>query len=193
MVSEAPRLPSALRAKPDDLDRYILADMKSRHIPAVVFGVFQDGKILRSGAYGYSNLELRVPATTDTTFEIGSVSKQFTATLILKLMEEGQLSLNDPISKYVDSLPEAWREVKLQNLLNHTTGIPDIEEIFGYESYRNHYTVEEIIKVANSRPVAFAAGTKFHYSTTCSHSRSRQSITRPIANRCRIESLNRWG
>lgn len=166
IVSDTPRALSALRAKPDDLDRYILADMKSRHIPAVVFGVFQDGKILRSGAYGYSNLELRVPATTDTTFEIGSVSKQFTATLILKLMEEGQMSLNDPISKYVASLPEAWREVKLQNLLNHTTGIPDIEEIFGYDSYRNHYTAEEIITVANSRPVAFAAGTKFHYSNT---------------------------
>jgi D-alanyl-D-alanine carboxypeptidase len=166
MVSDDPRPPSALRAKPDSLDRYILADMKARHIPAVVFGVFKDGKILRSGAYGHSNLELGVPATINTVFEIGSVSKQFTATLILKLMEEGKLSLDDPIGKFVDSLPEAWRQIKLRNLLNHTSGIPDIEEIFGYDSYRNRYTVGEIIKVANSRPVAFAAGTKFHYSNT---------------------------
>jgi D-alanyl-D-alanine carboxypeptidase len=150
----------------DPLDRYILADMEARHIPAVVFGVFRDGKMLRSGAYGYSNLELGVPATTNTVFEIGSVTKQFTATLILKLREEGKLSLDDPIGKFVDTLPEEWRQIKLRNLLNHTSGVPDIEEIFGYDSYRNHYTVPEIIKVANSRPVEFAAGTKFHYSNT---------------------------
>lgn len=157
---------SAPRMKLDSLDRYIREDMKARHIPAVVFGVFKDGKMLRSGAYGFANLELGVRATTDTVFEIGSVSKQFTATIILKMREEGKLDLEDPISKYVDGLPEAWREVKLRNLLNHTAGVPDIEEIFGYESYRKQFTVEEIIKVANSRPVEFAAGAKFHYSNT---------------------------
>jgi CubicO group peptidase (beta-lactamase class C family) len=160
-VSAAPSRP-----KPDALDKYIQADIETRKLPAVVVGVFQDGKILRSGAYGYSNLELGTRATTETVFEIGSVSKQFTATLILQLMEEGKLSLDDAISKYVDSLPETWRGVTLRNLLNHTAGIPDIETIFGYESYRNRYTVEEIVKVASSRPVEFAPGTKWSYSNT---------------------------
>ena len=116
MVSNAPRPQSALRAKSDALDRYILADMEARHIPAVVFGVFKDGKILRSGAYGHSNLELECPATTHTVFEIGSVTKQFTATVILQLMEEGKLSLEDPIGRFVDSLPEEWQRIKLRNL-----------------------------------------------------------------------------
>lgn len=153
-------------AKRDLLDRYIEADRKARHIPAVVFGVFKDGELLRSGAYGYADLERNVRATVNTVFEIGSVSKQFTATLILKLMEEGKLTLEDPIGKFVEGLPEAWQSIPLRNLLNHTSGIPDIEEIFGYESYRNQYTVEEIIKVANSQPVLFAAGTDCHYSNT---------------------------
>ncbi|MGC4047834.1 MAG: serine hydrolase domain-containing protein [Armatimonas sp.] len=159
-------VPQAPSTKPDALDQYIREDIKARKIPAIVFGVFKDGKILRSGAYGYANVELHAPATTDTVFEIGSVSKQFTATILLKLMEEGKLNLDDPISKFVDSLPETWHKVTLRNLLNHTSGIPDIEEIFGYESYRNIYTVEEIIKVANSKPVDFAPGTKWHYSNT---------------------------
>lgn len=153
-------------AKRDALDRYIEADSKARHIPAVVFGVFKNGKMLRSGAYGYVDLERRVRATTDTVFEIGSVSKQFTATLILKLMEEGKLSLDDPIGKFVKALPTEWQQIKLRNLLNHTSGVPDIEEIFGYESYRKQFTVAEIIQVANSRPMPFAPGAKSQYSNT---------------------------
>ena len=164
--SEDSRTQSTQRAKSDSLDRYILADMKARHIPAVVLGVFKDGQILRTGAYGFSNLELGVRATAETVFEIGSVTKQFTATLILKLMEEGKLSLDEPIGRFVDALPDEWREIKLRNLLNNTSGIPDIEDIFGYDSYRNQYTEEQILKVASSRPVEFAPGAKFHYSNT---------------------------
>ena len=165
-ASDAAHTQSEPPVKLDALDRYIIEDMEARRIPAVVFGVFRDGKILRSGAYGLSNLELGVAATTSTVFEIGSVTKQFTATVILQLMEEGKVSLDDPISSTVVSLPDEWRQIELRNLMNHTSGIPDIEEIFGYDCYRNQYTAEAIVEVANSRPVEFAAGTKFHYSNT---------------------------
>ena len=149
-----------------NLDAEIRAEMRLRSIPGVVYGVFKDGKVVKSGAYGSSDLERGVKATTANVFEIGSVSKQFTATVILMLFEEGKLSLDDHIDKYVAGLPPEWSPVTLRNLLNHTSGIPDIEEIFGYDSYRNIYTKDEIVKVANSRPVEFPPGSKWHYSNT---------------------------
>jgi len=140
--------------------------MQRCHVPAVAFGVFHDGKIERSGAYGLASVELNAPATLDTVFEIGSVTKQFTATLILMLTEQNKLNLNDRIDKHLANLPETWRGVTIHQLLNHTSGIPDIEEIFGYDSYRNIYTYDQIIAVANSKKVDFPAGTGMHYSNT---------------------------
>jgi len=153
-------------AQADKLDTFVRGDMAARQIPAVVWGVFKDGKVVKSRAYGFANVELRVPATTETVFEIGSVSKQFTATTLLMLMEEGKLGLDDRLDKYLEGLPEPWRGVTLRQLLTHTSGIPDIEEIFGYDSYRNIYTTQAIIEVANSKPMDFQPGQRWHYSNT---------------------------
>lgn len=150
----------------DRLDDHIRAEMKRCRVPAVAFGVFKDGKILRSGAYGLADLEHRVPASLDTVFEIGSITKQFTAVLILMLMEESRLTLDDRIDSYLGNLPDSWRGVTIRQLLNHTAGIPDIEEIFGYAAYRNPYTYDQIIAVANSKAVYFPAGTGMRYSNT---------------------------
>lgn len=140
--------------------------MKTRHVPGVVWGVFKDGKVVKSRAYGLANVELGVPAKTDSVFEIGSVSKQFTATALLMLLEEGKLSLADRIDKYIADLPEGWRPVTLRQLLEHTSGIPDMEAIFGYESYRNIYTPKQIIEIANSKPMDFKPGEGWSYSNT---------------------------
>jgi len=138
--------------------------MAARHIRAVVVGVFKDGAVTKSRCYGLASVELKAPATDDTVFEIGSVSKQFTATALLMYLEEAKLSLEDPISKYVDGLPQPWRQVTLRQLLTHTSGIPDIEEIFGYSSYRDIYTAKQIIDVANSKPMDFQPGEGWKYS-----------------------------
>ncbi|RYG43312.1 class A beta-lactamase-related serine hydrolase [bacterium] len=159
-------LAMAAVAMADDLDAYVRNYMKERHVPAGVWGVFKDGKVVKSRAYGRANLELNVRATSDSVFEIGSVSKQFTATALLMLMEEGRLSLDDRIEKYVGDLPEGWRPVTLRQLLEHTSGIPDMEEIFGYESYRNIYTPAQIVQIANTRPMTFKPGEGFRYSNT---------------------------
>lgn len=150
----------------DDLDVYVRNQMKAQHVPAVVWGVFKDGKVVKSRAYGWANVELGVPATTNSVFEIGSVSKQFTATALLMLVEGGRLSLDDRIDTYIADLPEAWRPATLRQLLQHTSGIPDMEAIFGYESYRNIYTPRQIIEIANSRPMDFKPGEGWSYSNT---------------------------
>lgn len=162
----AAALLTASIAHADKLDDYVRKYMADRKIPAVAWGIFKDGKVVKSRAYGLASVELKAPATTETVFEIGSVSKQFTATGILMLMEEGKVGLEDRIDKYVANLPEAWQSVTLRQLLTHTSGIPDMEEIFGYDSYRNIYTVQALIDVANSRPMDFAPGEKFKYSNT---------------------------
>jgi CubicO group peptidase (beta-lactamase class C family) len=153
-------------AAADSLDDYIKGVMKEQGIPAIVYGIFKDGKVLKKGAYGHADLELGVKATTDNVFEIGSVSKQFTATLLLKLVEQGKVGLDDRIDKYLDNLPETWRPTTIRQLLNHTSGIPDIEAIFGYDSYRSIYTFQQIIDIANSKPLEFPQGSKWHYSNT---------------------------
>ena len=86
--------------------------------------------------------------------------------IVLKLQEEGKLSIDDRLDKYLSDLPETWRSIPLKNLLNHTSGIPDIEEIFGYDSYRNIYTTPQIIAVVNSKPIEFQPGAKWHYCNT---------------------------
>jgi len=157
---------AASRSFADRLDDYVTGYMKQRNIPAVVWGVFKDGKVVKSRAYGLANVELNVPASTNNVFEIGSVSKQFTATALLMFYEEGKIKLEDRIDQYIADLPESWRSVTIRQLLSHTSGIPDIEEIFGYDSYRNIYTVKQIIDVANSKPMDFRPGGSWHYSNT---------------------------
>jgi D-alanyl-D-alanine carboxypeptidase len=150
----------------EDLDAYVRNYMKAGHVPAVVWGVFKEGRVVKSRAYGLANLELNAPATKESVFEIGSVSKQFTATALLMLVEEGRLSLDDRIDKYVDDLPLGWQRVTVRQLLQHTSGIPDMEAIFGYESYRNIYTPKQIIAIANSKPMDFMPGEGWAYSNT---------------------------
>lgn len=82
------------------------------------------------------------------------------------LVEEGRVGLDDPIHEYLSDLPSEWLEVTVRQLLTHTSGIPDYEEIQTYEAYRFRFTPEEIIRVAHSRPMDFEPGTGWYYSNT---------------------------
>ena len=84
----------------------------------------------------------------------------------LLLVQEGRLGLDDPIHKYLTDLPSEWLGVTVRQLLTHTSGIPDYEEIQTYEAYRFRFTPEEIIRVAHSRPMDFAPGQGWYYSNT---------------------------
>ena len=93
--------------------------------PGCAVGVYRDGRILYARGYGMANLELGVPNTPRTAFDIGSVSKEFTATAVLLLAQEGKLSLSDDVRKYFPELPAYANGVTIRHLLNHTTGIRD--------------------------------------------------------------------
>lgn len=149
-----------------ELDGRIRADMETYNIPGVVIGVASRGRLVYWKGYGMANVELRVPATDSTVFEIGSISKEFVSAAVMLLVEEGRLGLDEPIHNYLANLPSEWLGVTVRQLLTHTSGIPDYEEIQTYEAYRFRFTPEEIIRVAHSRPMDFEPGTGYYYSNT---------------------------
>src|ERR1700761_6247564 len=93
--------------------------------PGGVALVAQHNKVLYNRAFGMANMELNVKMQPDMVFEIGSMTKQFTAVCILQLMEQAKLRLDDPISKYLPDCPAAWQQVTIEHLLTHTSGIID--------------------------------------------------------------------
>ena len=154
------------RARADAIDDYVQAQLQKQHVPGLALEVVQNGKVVKAKGYGLADVERTVPVTTETVFEIGSITKQFTATAIMMLVDQGKIGLDDKISRYRDGLPAAWQAVTVRQLLSHTSGIPDYEAIMGYGSYRNVMTAPQVIALAAGKPMDFAPGTQWHYSNT---------------------------
>lgn len=129
--------------------------------------IAKKGKILFAKAYGYANREKKIQNTTSTEFRIGSVSKQFTAALILKLQEKKFLSVRDPLSKYIGDYPKG-DSVLLGNLLNHTSGIKSITAMKQYyaEWIGQPATLEQTVAKFKNEPYSFSPGKKFEYSNS---------------------------
>lgn len=129
--------------------------------------VAKDGKVVFRKAYGLADREWRVPNTPDTRFRIGSMTKQFTAAAILKLAEQGKLSLTDPVSKYYPA-PPAWSGVTIKHLLALSSGIADYTAVPGYFGLpsRTDLKPEQIIAVVQDKPLQFQPGEKWSYSNT---------------------------
>lgn len=113
----------AVSARADNVDDYIEAQLRQLHIPGLSLAVVRDGRMAKQHAYGLANVELNVTVTQDTIFEIGSITKQFTATAMMMLVEEGRVGLDEKLSKYLDGVPEAWGGVTIRHLLTHSSGI----------------------------------------------------------------------
>lgn len=163
-ADDMPAKPSADALK--ELDQRVEAFMKENTVPGVLIAVASHGKMIDLRTYGYANVELSSTVTADTVFEMGSVSKQFLVVAALMLVEEGKLKLDEPIHKYLPFLPSDWIGITPYQLMTHTSGIPDYEEIRSYDVYRFRLTPEEIIRIAHSRPVDFLPGQGWYYSNT---------------------------
>lgn len=130
--------------------------------------VARDGKPLFRKGYGWANREWNVPNVPESKFRLGSITKQFTATAILQLVEAGKLKLDDPISKYYLSSPAAWSKVTIHHLLSHTSGIPSYTDLPGFfqkESMTDR-TPAEIVKLTQDMPLEFQPGEKFKYDNS---------------------------
>ncbi len=145
----------------DPVDDYVLAEMAKQHIPGLALLVSRGGEIIRAQGYGMANVELQVPVKPETIFQSGSVGKQFTATAIVMLVEEGKISLEDPLTKFFPDAPATWKPVTIRELLSHTAGFTDYPKSF---DMRKDYTEAELLKIIEKIPLAFPPGTSWSYS-----------------------------
>jgi D-alanyl-D-alanine carboxypeptidase len=150
-------------AQADRVDDLIKAEMKRQNIPGLSLVVLKDGKIIKTAGYGSANIKLQIPATPETVYKIASVSKQFIATGIMLLVQEGRLSLDDPISKHLEGTLATWKGITIRHLLTHTSGI--VREAPGFDPFKVQSDVD-IIKSAYPLPLRFAPGEKWEYGNT---------------------------
>ena len=143
------------------IDQFIRAEMERQKIPGVSLAVVKDGKPLLVKGYGFANLEHQVAVKPETIFQSGSVGKQFTATAVMLLVEEGKIGLDEKIGKYLGEVPEAWKNITIRHLLSHTGGMTDYPQDF---DFRKDYTEDDLLKRAKAVPTAFAPGEKWAYS-----------------------------
>ena len=124
-------------------------------------------EVLLCEGHGMADREHAVPNNPQTKFRIGSISKQFTATAILLLEQQGRLSVNDLISLHLPDAPRAWSGVKIRHLLNHSSGIPSLTEFVDQETTaRLPLTLVQWVDTFRDKPVQFKAGTRHHYSNS---------------------------
>lgn len=131
--------------------------------------VAENGKIIYKGAYGQANMEWNIPNTPDTRFRLGSITKQFTATAILQLVEQGKIKLDAKLSDYLpDYRKDTGEKVTIHQLLTHTSGIPSYTSQPGFfqNVSRNPYKVDEFVKKYASGDLEFEPGSKFTYNNS---------------------------
>jgi CubicO group peptidase (beta-lactamase class C family) len=148
----------------DRVDDYVRTQLKARNLPGASVAVVQAGRIVKAEGYGLASLELDAPATAQTVYEIGSISKQFAADAILLLVEDGKLRLDDLLSKYVDSTPAAWAPITLRHILTHTAGLADFDTGDIGFSYRREYTPREFVELLGKQPLQFVPGERWNYT-----------------------------
>jgi D-alanyl-D-alanine carboxypeptidase len=157
----------ALRERIDRIARQVL---EQTGVPSASVAVVQHGKLVYTHAYGSARLATdktpAIPATPEMRYSIGSISKQFTATAILLLQEEGKLSLDDPIGKYLPGLTRG-DEVTIRQILSHTSGYQDYwPEDYVMTTMLPPETAQQIIDTWGKKPLDFEPGTQWQYSNT---------------------------
>ncbi len=163
----------SVSAKADEVDRYIETQMRNLYIPGISLAVVRDGRIVKAKGYGLANIEANSAATPKTVYEIGSMTKQFTAAAAMMLVEEGKVSLDDKITKYFPDAPEWWNQITVRHLLSHTSGIQNHVAVPGYLDIfktsitsKNFPSRDELLKEFYKLPSEFQPGETWAYDNT---------------------------
>ncbi len=155
---------NAVFAQADSIDVFVKNVMQKRKIPGLQLAIVKNGKIIKTGNYGFANVQDSIPVSDKTVFTINSITKAFTGVAIMQLAEAGKLQLSSPVDAYLTGLPQAWNAVTIQQLLSHTSGIPDIVD--EEESVLIAASAEEAWKKVIALPMDFKPGEKFSYNQT---------------------------
>jgi CubicO group peptidase (beta-lactamase class C family) len=160
---------AAVAAPADDAwksaDVYLRHEMRERNIQGMAVAVIQHGKVSKLATYGQASVEFGIPVRASTPFSVASISKSFTAVAVMMLVEAGKLQLQDPISSYLNDLPAAWQGVTVRQLLNHTSGLPDIT-VNDYSTATIAETYTDAIRAVGDRPLDFPPGSDYRYNQT---------------------------
>ncbi|MEO8360243.1 MAG: serine hydrolase domain-containing protein [Vicinamibacteria bacterium] len=151
------------------IDR-VFARWNSATLPGCTVGLSRDGKDVITRAYGMADLEHGVPNKPDSIIEAGSVSKQFTAAAVLLLVQQGKVSLDDAVRRYIPELPDYGAPLTIRHILTHTSGLRDwgsIEGIVGWPRTSRAYTHAHVLDiVSRQRALNFPSGSAYSYSNT---------------------------
>ncbi len=144
---------------------YLLKEMKEQKIPGLQIAVVKNNKLILSENLGLANVPFSVKADENTLFSINSIAKVFASTAIMQLAEKDEFNITDPISEHLKGLPENWRKITIEQLLSHTSGLPDIEDPHGEGLIGGKEQDSAWIEV-QKLPLQFKAGEKFNYNAT---------------------------
>ena len=146
----------------------LLTDLFPADQPGGVALVAKEGKVMYHKAFGKAHLELDVDMQPDHIFRIGSVTKQFTASAVLKLMEEGKLNLDDELSKFIKDYPTHGHRITIEHLLTHTSGIRSYTSLEKWdgEARKQDFTPEEMVDYFKYEPMDFAPGEEWRYNNS---------------------------
>lgn len=165
--SEAP--PPALTPAGDvtaKADTYLREQARVNGFSGAVL-IARDGVPIISKGYGWANAEWEIPNTPRTKFRLGSITKQFTAVLVLRLQEQKKLAVQDPICQYLTPCPDAWAPITIHHLLTHTGGVPSYTSGPEYQkTMMVPKTIEQMVAGFRDLPLEFAPGERFKYSNS---------------------------
>lgn len=148
------------------IDSLVLKEFNDSKGPGGVFTVTQKGKKIYEKAYGKANVELDVNLIPNNVFQIGSMTKQFTAVAILMLEQQGKINVNDPISKYIKDYPNG-NKITIHHLLTHTSGIKDFTKMKSISTIaQKEMKPEMMVDFFKNEPTDFTPGEKFDYNNS---------------------------
>jgi CubicO group peptidase (beta-lactamase class C family) len=144
----------------DEIDKLIAKQVNDQKITGLSIGIIVNGKIVMAKGYGLANVEHKIPASENTVYKIGSLSKQVVATAVMTLVQSGKIKLTDNVTNYFKDAPASWAGITIRHLLNHTSGL--VRESPAFQPMQvQHDTV--LIKAAYKLPLVFPTGTRWQY------------------------------
>jgi D-alanyl-D-alanine carboxypeptidase len=165
-ASPAGAVPADFQAKADA----ILKSAFPADQPGAAVIVTDDGKTIYAAGQGLADLEAKAPVTPATVFRIGSITKQFSAAVMLQLVAEGKVSLDDPLSKFFPDFPKPGADATVAQLLNHTVGVQSYTNVPGWMANESNtarlYTTDEMIALFKDMPAPSKPGEKFQYNNS---------------------------
>ncbi|MFH6959884.1 serine hydrolase [Flavobacterium aquidurense] len=145
------------------IDSYIKEVIAINEIPGVALAVIKDGKVIYEKYFGKASLEENKAVDKNTAFKLFSTTKLITNVGIFQLIDKSKLSLEDPISKYIDNLPKEWQTIQVKNLLSHSSGLPNI---IMFEDIAITLPFDEKLAILSKKPMESVTGNEYSYNQT---------------------------